>query len=38
MKVSLIGEYETINEARDAEKKFIKGIGKRVYKKIRRNW
>lgn len=34
MKVSLIGEYETINEARDAEKKFIKGIGKRMYKRL----
>ena len=34
IKVSVVGEYNTIYEAREAEKKFINKISKKVYQKL----
>ena len=34
IKVSVVGEYKTIYEAREAEKKFINKISKKIYQKL----
>lgn len=34
IKVSLVGKYNTIYEAREAEKKFINKVSKKVYEKL----